>query len=212
MTDKTFTILVAEDDNFQRMALLDILTLCDYNAIPVENGIQALEQLKNENNEFDLVLLDLYMPEMDGFEVLARMQEDERLSQVPIVVMSSMESNDIISNCLKMGAMNYLVKPIRIQQCKALVGFIKSKTPNSKKAEEEQGLGRFETLHELGTGAAGIVHLVRNKVTGEKFALKTMSMAAMNKKDKESAESEVEFLRVITGPTIIKFYESFVEN
>ena len=171
-----------------------------------------MEQLNNEDNEIDLILLDLYMPEMDGFEVLARMQEDDRLSQVPIVVMSSMESNDIISNCLKMGAMNYLVKPIRIQQCKALVGFIKSKTPNCKKNTEEQGLGRFETLHELGTGAAGIVHLIRNKSTGEKFALKTMNLAALNKKDKESAESEVEFLRVITGPTIIKFYESFVEN
>jgi len=74
----------------------------------------AMEQLKNEENEFDLVLLDLYMPEMDGFEVLSLMQESERLSQIPIVVMSSSESNEIISNCLKMGAMNYLVKPIRI--------------------------------------------------------------------------------------------------
>jgi CheY-like chemotaxis protein len=61
-----------------------------------------------------LVLLDLYMPEMDGFEVLSLMKEDERLSQIPVVVMSSNESNDIIGNCLKMGAENYLVKPVRI--------------------------------------------------------------------------------------------------
>jgi CheY-like chemotaxis protein len=73
-----------------------------------------MEQLNNENNDFDLVLLDLYMPEMDGFEVLSLMKEDPRLSQIPVVVMSSAESNDIIANCLKMGAQNYLVKPVRL--------------------------------------------------------------------------------------------------
>jgi CheY-like chemotaxis protein len=54
------------------------------------------------------------MPEMDGFEVLSLMKEDPRLSQIPVVVMSSAESNDIIANCLKMGAQNYLVKPVRL--------------------------------------------------------------------------------------------------
>ena len=80
MQEKTYHILVAEDENFQRLALLDLLTMCEYEAIAVENGKQAMEQLKNENNDFDMVLLDLYMPEMDGFEVLSLMQEDERLS------------------------------------------------------------------------------------------------------------------------------------
>jgi CheY-like chemotaxis protein len=54
------------------------------------------------------------MPEMDGFEVLSLMKEDPRLSQIPVVVMSSDESNDIIANCLRMGAANYLVKPVRL--------------------------------------------------------------------------------------------------
>lgn len=70
-------------------------------------------------------------------------------------------------------------------------------------------MSRFETLHVLGKGAAGIVHLVKNKTTGEKFALKQMNMLNLSPKDKHSAECEVEFLKVITGPTIIKFYESF---
>ena len=54
------------------------------------------------------------MPEMDGFEVLNLMKEDPRLSQIPVVFMSSDESNDIIANCLRMGALNYLVKPVRL--------------------------------------------------------------------------------------------------
>ena len=69
------------------------------------------------------------MPEMDGFEVLSLMKEDPRLSQIPVVVMSSAESNDIIANCLKMGAQNYLVKPVRLLQCKALIAHMKVKAP-----------------------------------------------------------------------------------
>jgi len=126
--------------------------------------------------------------------------------------MSANESNDVISECLRMGAINYLVKPIRIQQCKALVGFIKNTNLSREKASGEKGMSRFEKLYEIGTGAAGIVHLIKNKSTGEKFALKTMNLRTLSERDKKSAECEVEFLRVITGPTIIKFYESFVEN
>ena len=81
--------------------------------VAVENGNQAMDALKNENDTFDLVLLDLYMPEMDGFEVLYLMKENERLKQIPIVVMSSTESNDVISDCLKNGAIDFLVKPVR---------------------------------------------------------------------------------------------------
>ena len=53
------------------------------------------------------------MPEMNGFEVLALMRDDPRLSQIPVVVMSSTESKDTIANCLQMGAQNYIVKPVR---------------------------------------------------------------------------------------------------
>lgn len=56
------------------------------------------------------------------------------------------------------------------------------------------------------------MRLIKNKETGEKFALKTMNLVKLSEKDKKMAESEVEFLRVITGPTIIKFFESFIEN
>ena len=85
--DRVFNVLLAEDEQFQRLALLDILTLCDYEGnftlfhtlivTVTENGKMAYEELKDENKDFDLVLLDLYMPEMDGFELLSLMQEDE---------------------------------------------------------------------------------------------------------------------------------------
>jgi CheY-like chemotaxis protein len=65
-----------------------------------ENGKSAFEELKDETKDFDLVLLDLYMPEMDGFELLSLMQEDDRLKTIPVVVMSANDTNEIIANCL----------------------------------------------------------------------------------------------------------------
>ena len=89
MSERTYNVLIAEDETFQRLALLDILSMCEYEAVAVENGKLALEELKNETNDFDLVLLDLYMPVMDGFELLSIMQEDEKLREIPVVIMSS---------------------------------------------------------------------------------------------------------------------------
>ena len=69
-------VLVAEDDPFQRMSIVDILIMSNYEVTSVENGKQALEHLVNGNNNFDLVLLDLLMPEMSGKDVLEAMMQD----------------------------------------------------------------------------------------------------------------------------------------
>ena len=65
----------------------------------------AYEELKDENKDFDLVLLDLYMPEMDGFELLSLMQEDEWLRTTPVVVMTANDANEIAANCLSKPAL-----------------------------------------------------------------------------------------------------------
>lgn len=106
-------MLVAEDNNFQRLALMDILAMCEYDTVEVENGRMAMDELNNENNNFDLVLLDIYMPEMDGFEVLTLMKENPRLKDIPVVVMSADEKKDVIATSLQLGAVNYIIKPVR---------------------------------------------------------------------------------------------------
>ena len=68
------------------------MTSCGYDVVEVQNGAEAMEQLRNPENKFDLVLLDLIMPQMDGFEVLTLMQEEERLTDIPVVVMSGNDS------------------------------------------------------------------------------------------------------------------------
>jgi len=66
--------LIAEDDGFQRLSLTEITEICEYDSVDVENGKLALEALRDPNNNFDLLLLDLQMPVMDGFELLTIMK------------------------------------------------------------------------------------------------------------------------------------------
>lgn len=67
-----------------------------------------------EGSYFDLILLDLSMPKVDGFEVLATVKDSPELSRIPIIVMSANDDNEIIARCLNLGAIDYLIKPIRM--------------------------------------------------------------------------------------------------
>ena len=96
------------------------MSTCKFNTVEAENGRLALEEMRKPENDFDLVLLDLMMPEMNGYEVLAEMKDDPKLSEIPVVVMSATDSQDSVSQCLQLGATDYLVKPIRMQECRAL--------------------------------------------------------------------------------------------
>jgi len=105
-----------------------------------------------------------------------------------------------------------LVKPVRIQQCKALVQKMKKRTPASKDAPVQSGLANYENLKFLGQGAAGAVSLVRNKQDGLLYALKAINLNFLNEKDRRNAESEAQFLRVLSGPTLISYHESFIDK
>lgn len=139
---------------------------CGYEVVEAANGQIALEHLRNENNKFDLVLLDLMMPVMDGFEVMTRMREDDRLKEMPVVVMSSAESSETISSCLKLGAKDFFVKPVKKSHAMALVDYMKQDNKPIG-ADEEKGFARFQVLRFLGKGQCGSVNLVRKKSTNE---------------------------------------------
>lgn len=166
------------------------------------------------------------MPEVDGFEVLSQMKDDSRLKHIPVVIMSANESGEIIAGCLskqqqvgfihvEMGAADYLVKPIRSGDCKALVSKMNKPTLTPEQSGKLQGLAKFERLRELGHGASGAVVLVSNKQDGVQYALKQINLKDLQyltEKDRKNAENEVEFLKVLVGPTLIKYYENFIEN
>ena len=102
------TVLVVDDEAVNREMLGTILSQ-DYNVIHAENGTEALAKLQSLRERISLVLLDLLMPEVDGYAVLESVKSDSELSKIPIIVLTSEKSAEVKS--LQMGAADFLTKP-----------------------------------------------------------------------------------------------------
>jgi signal transduction histidine kinase len=102
-------ILVVDDEVVNRVLLTTNLEESGYLVETAEDGQQALEILSAQ--QFDVVLLDLIMPRMDGYQVLAQMKRDDVLRRIPVIVISSTDEMDSIVRCIEMGATDYLTKP-----------------------------------------------------------------------------------------------------
>jgi CheY-like chemotaxis protein len=103
------TILVVDDDLLNRLVLSTPLQEEGYAVEMAEDGKQALEMLAAQH--FDVVLLDLLMPEMDGYQVLAQIKAHPTWRNIPVIIISSLEEMESILRCIEMGATDYLPKP-----------------------------------------------------------------------------------------------------
>lgn len=122
MSDERGHILVVDDHATNRLKLSLGLKQQGHTVSQAEGGVQALEMLHAE--PFDLVLLDILMPEMDGYEVLRQMKKDNALRGVPVIVISAQDELESIVQGIELGAEDYLPKsfdPVllkaRIQAC-----------------------------------------------------------------------------------------------
>jgi signal transduction histidine kinase len=102
-------ILVVDDEIINRILLSTNLGESGYIVETAEDGQQALEMLRAR--PFDVVLLDLIMPRMDGYQVLAQMKDDDVLRRIPVIVISSSDEIESVVRCIEMGATDYLTKP-----------------------------------------------------------------------------------------------------
>jgi DNA-binding response OmpR family regulator/predicted metal-dependent HD superfamily phosphohydrolase len=109
MGDNSGRMLVVDDDRINRMMLQRALTQQGYAVATAENGRQALEMLGAE--PFDVVLLDILMPELDGYETLGRIKADSALRHIPVIMISAVDEMDSVVRCIEMGATDYLPKP-----------------------------------------------------------------------------------------------------
>ena len=113
-------ILVVDDNKMNRLLLARGLEQQGHRVSFAENGRQALEMLRAQ--PFDLVLLDVLMPEMDGYQVLGELTADTNLKNVPVVMVSAVGELDSVVRCIEMGAEDYLSKPINPTLLKARIG------------------------------------------------------------------------------------------
>ncbi len=112
-------LLVADDNKVNRLLLCRSLELMGHEVESVENGRLALQRLRGEH--FDMLLLDLEMPEMDGFELLGVRAGDAVLRELPVIVTSGVEGAAQVARCIELGADDFLHKPVNPMLLKARV-------------------------------------------------------------------------------------------
>jgi CheY-like chemotaxis protein len=107
---ETGAILIADDNRVNRLLLGRGLEHQGHTVVFAEHGGEALDLLRRQS--FDMMLLDVLMPELDGYGVLEELQRDPHFRDIPVIVTSSLDELDSVVRCLEMGAEDYLTKPV----------------------------------------------------------------------------------------------------
>lgn len=107
MSDKKLILLV-EDDEFLAELYGTKLGLEDYEVILATDGEKGLKMIKEKKP--DLVLLDIILPKMDGFEILKAVKDDKTIKRVPIILLTNLSQKDEVKKGLELGAKDYLIK------------------------------------------------------------------------------------------------------
>lgn len=101
-------ILIIEDDKFVRELISQKLVEEKFEVYEVEDGEEGLK--KAETEKPDLILLDLILPEIDGFEVLSKLKENSTLASIPVIILSNLGQKEDVDKGIKLGAVDYLIK------------------------------------------------------------------------------------------------------
>jgi class 3 adenylate cyclase len=114
-------LLVVDDNDDNRYTLTRRLSREGYTQLTTAtNGREAIELL--EKQRFDLLLLDIMMPEVNGYDVLQRVKADEQLRHMPVIMISAVDEIDSVVRCIELGAEDYLTKPFNPTLLRARVG------------------------------------------------------------------------------------------
>jgi signal transduction histidine kinase len=170
MANEQGKILVVDDNRMNRIKLSRSVEQQGHSVGLAEDGQQALEMLRSE--EFDVVILDIIMPEMDGYEVLERVKGDPELRDIPVIVISALDEIDSAVRCIEIGAEDYLPKPFNpvLLRARLNASLEKKKLRDLEKAylQQEVMLRQSEKLATLGRLSAGMAHELNNPAAATK--------------------------------------------
>ncbi len=174
-------VLVVDDNRVNRLKLSHAVEQQGHTAASAENGLQALEMLRAE--AFDVVLLDILMPEMDGFEVLERIKADPALRDTRVIVVSAVDEIDSVVRCIEMGAEDYLPKPFNPLLLRARLGtsLARKRLRDLERAylQQEMALRQSEKLATLGRLSAGLAHELNNPAAASARAAEQLRAACL---------------------------------
>jgi CheY-like chemotaxis protein len=113
-------ILVVDDDVRNLFALTTAFEKYSINTITAESGQEAINIL-NENTHVDIVLMDIMMPEMDGYETTQKIRREHKNSSLPIIAVTAKAMKGDREKCIEAGASDYITKPVKIDQLLSLM-------------------------------------------------------------------------------------------
>ncbi len=111
--------LVVDDSRVNRLVLTRQLRALGLEVLEAENGIEALDLVRAHASAIDVVLLDVIMPELDGYDTLATLKADDATRHIPVIIVSGVEELDSVVRCIELGATDYLTKPINARVLEA---------------------------------------------------------------------------------------------
>jgi two-component system, cell cycle response regulator len=114
-------ILVVDDNRLNQMVLTRSLNQEGYAVATAADGREALDLLRQPPS-FDVVLLDILMPELDGYEALRQIKGDEGLKHIPVIMITAVDELDSVVRCIELGATDYLPKPFNTAILRARIG------------------------------------------------------------------------------------------
>ena len=121
MADANATILIVDDEPFNVEIIMEYLEDEGYDLRTAEDGLDAWNQLEAAPEEFDLVLLDRMMPNMDGMEVLSKIKAHQILMELPVILQTALASKADIAEGMKAGAYYYLTKPFEEEDLRSVI-------------------------------------------------------------------------------------------
>ena len=141
------TILIADDDSVNRKLLRRLLEQDGHAVRAAANGAEALQLFADE--EIDLVLLDIIMPELDGIEVLERLKATPRGSHVPVIMISAVDETESVVRCIEIGADDFLPKPFNavILRARINAGLTKKRLHDLERTRVHDVFCRFMPEH-----------------------------------------------------------------
>ena len=113
-------ILIVDDDVRNLFALTTVFERYSINVITAESGQEAINVL-NDNSRIDMVLMDIMMPEMDGYETMQKIRREHRNNTLPIIAVTAKAMKGDRQKCIEAGASDYITKPLKIDQLMSLM-------------------------------------------------------------------------------------------
>jgi CheY-like chemotaxis protein len=220
-------VLVVDDNETNRDMLSRRLKRRGYSVDVAQDGEAALVAIGRDT--FDIILLDVMMPRLSGYEVLDRIRTSYSLSELPVIMATSRDRSEDVVHALRQGANDYITKPIdfdvlvaRIETHLAMKRQAESRSSpapdasrrvappyggNTTVAPQFGRIGRYEIVQPLGEGGMGAVFLARDPSLGRLVAIKLIREGADDPERRERFAREARSAAQLAHPSIVTIYD-----